>query len=212
MAEQVYTTGQVAKFCRVAPRTVSKWFDSGKLLGYRIPGGQDRRVMRSILVNFMQEYGLPTDLLPCGVGGGGRVLAVGLGRLADVFDGVSAVGGELTVVRADDLFDAGFSLSAELPNVIVADPQVVGVTFVARMRRVVGCARVPCVGVLPDDTANDELTHAVEKLGYTVAVRRSDVGELVSLVSGWRKLEGGHRKPKAGVRAEKAGRRSTAAV
>ncbi len=25
---KVFTTGQVAKICKVAPRTVSKWFDS----------------------------------------------------------------------------------------------------------------------------------------------------------------------------------------
>ena len=34
---KVFTTGQVAKICKVAPRTVSKWFDSGRLKGYRIP-------------------------------------------------------------------------------------------------------------------------------------------------------------------------------
>ena len=43
---KVFTTGQVAKICKVAPRTVSKWFDSGRLRGYRIPGSQDRRIPR----------------------------------------------------------------------------------------------------------------------------------------------------------------------
>jgi excisionase family DNA binding protein len=43
---KVFTTGQVAKICKVAPRTVSKWFDSGRLKGYRIPGSQDRRIPR----------------------------------------------------------------------------------------------------------------------------------------------------------------------
>src|SRR5947207_1217774 len=42
--KKVFTTGQVAKICKVAPRTVSKWFDSGRLRGYRIPGSQDRRI------------------------------------------------------------------------------------------------------------------------------------------------------------------------
>jgi hypothetical protein len=36
--KNVLTTGDVAKICNVAPRTVSKWFDSGQLKGYRIPG------------------------------------------------------------------------------------------------------------------------------------------------------------------------------
>lgn len=55
----VYTTGQVAKLCRVAPRTVSKWFDAGKLRGYRIPGSQYRRVPHADLVRFAVTYGLP---------------------------------------------------------------------------------------------------------------------------------------------------------
>src|SRR4051812_28109101 len=40
--KDVLTTGEVAKICNVAPRTVSKWFDSGALHGYRIPGSKDR--------------------------------------------------------------------------------------------------------------------------------------------------------------------------
>jgi len=56
---KVFTTGQVAKICKVAPRTVSKWFDSGRLRGYRIPGSQDRRIPREQLVRFMREYGIP---------------------------------------------------------------------------------------------------------------------------------------------------------
>src|SRR5688572_17759958 len=39
--KDVLTTGEVAKICNVAPRTVSKWFDSGALRGYRIPGSKD---------------------------------------------------------------------------------------------------------------------------------------------------------------------------
>ena len=61
MAQQVFTTGQVAKICKVTPRTVSKWFDSGRLRGYRIPGSQDRRIPREALIHFLGEYGLATD-------------------------------------------------------------------------------------------------------------------------------------------------------
>jgi len=42
--KKVLTTGEVARICNVAPRTVSKWFDSGQLRGYRIPGSKDRRI------------------------------------------------------------------------------------------------------------------------------------------------------------------------
>ena len=57
--QKIYTTGQAAKFCRVAPSTVSKWFDSGRLRGYRIPGTQDRRIPHEHLIRFLKEHGLP---------------------------------------------------------------------------------------------------------------------------------------------------------
>src|SRR4029450_9636413 len=55
----IFTTGQVAKICKVAPRTVSKWFDSGRLRGYRIPGSQDRRIPREHLIKCLKEHGMP---------------------------------------------------------------------------------------------------------------------------------------------------------
>lgn len=58
----VLTTGMVAKVCHVAARTVSKWIDSGILRGYRVPSlnnhGGDRRVLKSDLVQFMQQNGM----------------------------------------------------------------------------------------------------------------------------------------------------------
>jgi two-component system response regulator RpaA len=59
--KKVFTTGQVAKICKVAPRTVSKWFDSGRLKGYRIPGSQDRRIPRENLIRFLREHEMPLE-------------------------------------------------------------------------------------------------------------------------------------------------------
>jgi two-component system response regulator RpaA len=63
---RVFTTGAVAKICKVAPRTVSKWFDAGRLGGYRIPGSNDRRVPEAELLAFMRREGIPVPvgLLP----------------------------------------------------------------------------------------------------------------------------------------------------
>ena len=57
--KDVLTTGEVAKICNVASRTVSKWFDSGQLRGYRIPGSKDRRIPVSNLIKFMKSHGIP---------------------------------------------------------------------------------------------------------------------------------------------------------
>lgn len=68
------TTGAVAKICRVAPRTVSKWCDGGRLPHYRIPGSRDRRVTPGDLTRFLVANGMP---VPADLAGGVR-LAVGL--------------------------------------------------------------------------------------------------------------------------------------
>ena len=62
--KNVLTTGDVAKICNVAPRTVSKWFDSGQLKGYRIPGSRDRRIPLSELMRFMKIHNIPEYLSP----------------------------------------------------------------------------------------------------------------------------------------------------
>ena len=64
----VFTTGMVAKICQVAPRTVSKWFDSGRLKGYRIPGSKDRRIPRANLIQFLKEHGMPLGELENDIG------------------------------------------------------------------------------------------------------------------------------------------------
>ena len=64
--KNVLTTGDVAKICNVAPRTVSKWFDSGQLKGYRIPGSKDRRIPVNELIRFMKQNNMPLPALPVG--------------------------------------------------------------------------------------------------------------------------------------------------
>src|SRR5512146_2882801 len=71
--KDVLTTGEVARICHVAPRTVSKWFDTGKLRGYRIPGSRDRRIPVDQLIRFMRAHDIPLKGLD---GGTLRVLLV----------------------------------------------------------------------------------------------------------------------------------------
>ncbi len=115
----VLTTGQVAKICNVAPRTVSKWFDSGKLRGYRIPGSKDRRIPLQQLMRFMRVNGIPLGDLD---GGQTRVLIVDddddlLGLLEQAL-----IRDERYAVRtARGSFEAGTLAQAFRPHVILVD-------------------------------------------------------------------------------------------
>jgi len=113
----VLTTGDVAKICNVAPRTVSKWFDSGQLRGYRIPGSKDRRIPVSELIRFMKANNMPTDTLPVGKT---RILVVDgeNGSKSPVTDAL-AVRGNYEIQSVGNGFDAGAAVQRFSPHVIL---------------------------------------------------------------------------------------------
>ncbi len=118
----IFTTGQIAKICKVSSRTVSKWFDSGRLRGYRIPGGQDRRIPREHLIRFLKEHGMPF--------GGGledssviRILYVGpRDNPSSALELIAPLGEEFEVECVTGAFEAGARmLSESLPACILLD-------------------------------------------------------------------------------------------
>jgi excisionase family DNA binding protein len=60
--KDVLTTGDVARLCRVTIRTVIKWYEHGRLPGYRLPGSRDRRFTRAAVEQFLREHGMPFGL------------------------------------------------------------------------------------------------------------------------------------------------------
>lgn len=120
--KDVLTTGEVAKLCNVAPRTVSKWFDSGALKGYRIPGSKDRRIPMGELVKFMKAHGIPLDGITSGQT---RVLVVDSDE--EILSTLSSVLSEQTnyeVRTANGGFGAGMEAERFKPHVILIDLHV----------------------------------------------------------------------------------------
>ncbi|MDE2438827.1 MAG: hypothetical protein KGN01_05555 [Patescibacteria group bacterium] len=86
MAKEALTTGQISNYCCVAPRTVSKWIDSGRLKGFRLPGSMDRRVLIEDLVKFCNSFGYPAPAIINGhLVRSGKVYAFGLEKQQDDF-------------------------------------------------------------------------------------------------------------------------------
>jgi excisionase family DNA binding protein len=116
---EVLTTGEVAKICRVAARTVSKWVDSGALAGYRIPGSKDRRIPLSQLIRFMKQHGIPLNEL---ITGQTRVLILDQDRdIADVIEKVLEEQAQYQVDIANDGFEAGVMAQRLQPHAILVD-------------------------------------------------------------------------------------------
>lgn len=122
-SKEVFTTGEVAKLCNVAPRTVSKWFDSGKLRGYRIPGSKDRRIPLDSLTRFMHEHQIPMESLSSGRT---RVLICDDGDGADNLGQLLRDRAGYEVHIATDPFSAGLEAEAFRPHTLVINLHLQG--------------------------------------------------------------------------------------
>ena len=148
---KVFTTGQVAKICKVDPRTVSKWFDSGRLKGYRIPGSQDRRIPREYLIKFLKEHGMPLgELAECYlrkvvVVSQDAVLLEGLRREMPTSD--------WKLLISDGAFEAGTQIETSRPHVLVADLAIgraEALSILMRCRASADFSGITLVALLPD--------------------------------------------------------------
>jgi len=116
---QRYTTGQIARICRVAPRTVTKWIDSGALPGYVVPGTGHRRVSRPNLLAFLARHNIDwsvtddNDLY--------RVLVVGPPQWADAIRDRLADSGDFWVATAASAPEAGYRMATTCPTCVVVD-------------------------------------------------------------------------------------------
>ena len=121
--KKVFTTGQVAKICKVAPRTVSKWFDSGRLRGYRIPGSQDRRIPREHLLRFLKEHNMPLGDLEAEVYH--KILVVGADApLLSSLREQLREGDDFRIETAASGFEAGIRAESFHPDCIIIDMAV----------------------------------------------------------------------------------------
>ena len=115
----IFTTGQVAKICTVAPRTVSKWFDSGRLRGYRIPGSQDRRIPREHLIRFLKEHGMPLGELEDEAMG--KILLVGSDLMTRSSLNEMISNDDFKIEIASSGFEAGIQEESIHPDCVVVD-------------------------------------------------------------------------------------------
>jgi excisionase family DNA binding protein len=115
--KDVLTTGQVAQICNVAPRTVTKWFDSGQLKGYRIPGSRDRRIPTTELIRFMKAHNIPMEELEMGMM---RVLIIDSNfSAAEQLAESLRDNRNYQVDTASNSFDAGLFAQKMIPHVIL---------------------------------------------------------------------------------------------
>lgn len=144
--KDVLTTGEVAKICNVAPRTVSKWFDSGALRGYRIPGSKDRRIPLNQLIRFMKQHNMPLNGLMTGAT---RVLIVDDEQdIVEVLEKILEDEAKYEVEVARGGFEAGLIAERFRPHVMLLDMHLSDVDGRVVARQVKGNAELQLTKVI----------------------------------------------------------------
>ncbi len=166
--KKVLTTGQVAKLCNVAPRTVSKWFDQGHLRGYRIPGSKDRRIPLDQLIKFMRENGMPLqglDIAQVEV-----LLMVADSSYGETLSTTLRQTGGFDVTTTSSAIEAGAALQSHQPSVFVVDtecPDLVPETVVRFLKSSEGLSSIRVIGIGSDlDNGHGEQLMQTGFAGY----------------------------------------------
>ncbi len=113
---KIFTTGQVARICRVSASTVNKWFNSGKLKGFRVPGSKFRRFPRLQLIQFMKEYHLDLSRLE------DKILIVTQDQaLINSLKSQLSLEESLLIESAASGFECGFQAEKHHPSCVIID-------------------------------------------------------------------------------------------
>lgn len=112
----VLSVGMVARICSVAPRTVAKWADSGRLKHFRIPGSDDRRFVRENVARFLKDNGMPGEWL---AGPTACLVVTGDAPLVETL--APALGRSWAVMGTRSAAAAGAMLAARSPEFLVLD-------------------------------------------------------------------------------------------
>lgn len=164
--KQLFTSGDVALICRVAPRTATKWFDHGLLGGYKIPLCNDRRVPRSDLVKFMTEKGIPLGILAST----DRYRVLGIGDFPPAVCSLLIAEG-IEFRPCGFLFEAGHLAATMLPDCVLIDFYMGRAESIQVARFIKSLSNATkVIGVVAEDETDLEFVRSAA--GFDVLVKR----------------------------------------
>lgn len=180
--KDILTTGQVAQICKVAPRTVTKWFDSGQLKGYRIPGSRDRRIPASELLRFMKVHNIPTDMLDAG-----RLRVLVIDSDWEIASGLAQAlkgRGNYEAQTAQSSFDAGVIAQKFSPHVVLINLLAEDIDADAICRHIRSNEDLQAVKVIAlADRLSESETIALLKKGFDAALpKNAEITETIKKI------------------------------
>ncbi len=184
--KDVLTTGEVARICHVAPRTVSKWVDTGELNGYRIPGSRDRRIPLDQLIAFMRANHIPISALD---GGTCRLLLIGQAAPQGLL-AAAQESNRYEIRIAANGFEAGVLAQQFRPHAVVVEVQADGAEAVAMCQNIknspsFGAAKVLAAGADLNDEQRAHLVASGFEACLPLPYSLGQLGTAVDAVTNW---------------------------
>lgn len=119
--EDILTVVQASKICRVSPKTIINWIESGHIEAYRTVGGH-RRIRRRDLERFMRRQGMPLPEEET-VEQRYRILVVDDDPIIveTIVQALEEDEHDYEVVSAADGFEAGLQVNHFRPHLVILD-------------------------------------------------------------------------------------------
>lgn len=172
---------EIARYCDVHQRTVSRWIASGELVGHKLPGRGNYRVQVSDFINFLKKQNMPiSDSLSLQK----QVLIID-----DEVNVRSSIKRTLkkqnfSTIEAASGFEAGLLLQQKNPDLITVDLRMPGISGLEVIRMIRAQERFSDVKILVISGVHEEElknTIVVGAHGYLCKPFTSD--ELINIVN-----------------------------
>lgn len=120
--EDILTVFKASQYCKVSPKTIINWIESGHIQAYKTVGGH-RRIKKTDLIDFMRRQGIPAPEGETTMTERKRVLVVDDDPIIveTIVQALEEDEHDYEVVSASDGFEAGLQVNHFRPHLMILD-------------------------------------------------------------------------------------------
>ncbi|OHB76887.1 MAG: hypothetical protein A2Z34_10130 [Planctomycetes bacterium RBG_16_59_8] len=116
-----FTTGDVARICEIAPKTVINYCEAGKIPSEKSRVTNYRRIPRQALLDFMGKYGIPLARLEEAESQTVLIVDDDADFVRVLRKALKTLGGKTEVLTAGDGYEALVEIGRRRPDVVILD-------------------------------------------------------------------------------------------
>jgi excisionase family DNA binding protein len=120
--EDILTVFKASQYCKVSPKTIINWIESGHIPAYKTVGGH-RRIKQTDLIAFMNRQGIPVPEGSEPIDERRRILVVDDDPIIveTIVQSLEEDEHDYEVVSASDGFEAGLQVNHFKPHLVILD-------------------------------------------------------------------------------------------